>query len=203
MKLKRILFSLLTALLFTITSSQLISASTISEKPINQPINLSNQVDYDNLQIQETDGSIISFDNLSDMKKYVKAFEQTKKSNESIIQPLVFGQTVVGTQYRYFQFMGYSKYTKDWQKNSQYTITKGQSQTFSNKITTNWGDVTISYSHSEGVTRTIPADAKRWSRLAGYADLKIQRIKTTQPSFGTIYTTKTTKLNLYTDVKYK
>ncbi|QTD40522.1 hypothetical protein [Sporosarcina sp. Te-1] len=137
------------------------------------------------------------------MEKYVKAFEQPEESNESIIQPLVFGETLIGTEYKYFEFMGYSKYTKDWQKNSHYTTTKGESQTFSNKVTTTWGDVSVSYSHSEGVTRTIPADASRWSRLAGYADLKIERFKITQPSFGTIYTTKVTKLNLYTDVKYK
>lgn len=199
MKLKKILFSLLTVLLFTITSNQLASASTIT----GEPIDLSNLIDYDNLQIQETDGSIISFDSLSDMEKYVNAFEQPQKDNESIIQPLAFGETIVGTEYKYFQFMGYSKFTTDWQKNSSYTVSQGESQTYSNKVTTQWGDVSVSYSHSEGVSRTIPADANKWSRLAGYADLKIERIKTTQPSFGTLYTTKTTKLNLYTDVKYK
>lgn len=204
MKFKRIFFSLLTVLALTITSSQFASASTSIEKPADP----SDVLDYENLQIHETDGSVVTFDNLGDMEKYVNYLEETKNTeksgdSKSIIQPQVFGETVVGTQYKNYQFMGYSKYTKDWQKNSQYTVTKSKSQTYSKKVNTKWGDVSFSYSQSEGVTRTIPANAKKWSRLAGYADIKIQRVKITQPSFGTIYTTKTKKLAHYTAVKYK
>ncbi len=199
MKLKKILFSLLAVLLFSVISSQLVSASTITENPIN----LSERLDYDNLEIHETDGTILIFDNLSDMENYVKAFEQPAKYKDSDMQPLVFGESLIGTENKKFVFLGYSKFTPDWQKNSQYTTSKGESQTYSNKVTTKWGDVSVSHNHTEGVTRTIPANSKKWSRLAGYADLKIERYKITQPSFGTIYTTKTKKLNVYTAVKYK
>jgi hypothetical protein len=117
MKFKRIFLSLLTVLVLTITSSQFASASTSIEKPAD----LSDVVDYENLQILETDGSVSTFDNLEDMEKYVSYLEETKNTakpggSKSIIQPQVFGETVVGTQYKDYQFMGYSKYTKYWQK---------------------------------------------------------------------------------------
>lgn len=196
MKLKVLLFSLVSFLFLTVSSGQTATASI----GIDNPTDLSTTIDYENLQIVETDGSTLNFDNVDDMKIYVAAFKKPQKNG---VEPYVFGETIVGTQYKNYQFMGYSKYTKEWAKPSSYTTLSSDSQTFSQKITTNWGDVTASYSQSKGVNRTIPADPKRWSRLAGYADLKIVRTKITQPSFGTIYTTKATKVNSYIAVKYK
>ena len=210
MKFKKLLFFILTALFSTLMFSQSALASTFDENstPIEQqslPVltGFDPVIDYETLSIQESIDSITFFDNIDDMSMYVSSITQ---SNSDVIgtEPMsAVGKTLIGTEYKNYQFMGYSKYTKDWQKNSQYTTTKGESQTYSTKVTTKWGDVTASFNFSEGVTRTIPADATRWSRLAGYADLKIQRFKSSGHNFGTIYTTKVTKLNLYTAVKYK
>ncbi|HIZ53811.1 MAG TPA: hypothetical protein IAA20_07715 [Candidatus Enterococcus avicola] len=196
MKIKVLLFSLVSILFLTISSGQVASASVVTDSPID----LSTTIDYDNLQITETDGSTLNFDNIDDMKIYVANFKKPQKDG---VEPYVYGKTIVGTQYKNYQFMGYSKYTKEWAKPSAYTTQSSDSQTFSHKISTKWGDTTASYSQSKGVSRTIPANKKKWSRLAGYADLKIVRHKITQPSFGTIYTTKVTKLNSYIAVKYK
>lgn len=212
MKFKVLLFSLVSILFLTFSSGESTSASTLQ----GSSVDLSNTIDYENLYIVEADGSILNFDNISDMKKYVAAFENLpkndlKKSSDNLqlsdvdggFQTAVFGETIIGTEYKYYQFMGYSKFTPDWAKVNPYTVLTSHSQSFSQKISTKWGDTTASYTQSYGVNRTIPADAKRWSRLAGYADLKIVRKKITQPSFGTIYTTKATKTNSYTAVKYK
>lgn len=223
MKLKVLLFSLVSILFLTFSYGQSTSASALPESPVN----LSNTVDEENLYILEADGSTLNFDNIDDMKKYVDAFKKPQGDNVASIKTLqknsiepsfntlqvsegegdfqaaVFGETIIGTEYKKYHFMGYSKFTPDWAKPSSYTTLSSQSQSFSQKISTKWGDTTASYTQSQGVNRTIPADAKRWSRLAGYADLKIVRKKITQPSFGTIYTTKVTKTNSYIAVKYK
>ncbi len=99
---------MLTAVLFTIAFSQSVSASSINHSD--------QMVDYENLVIQEIDGSILSFDNLRDMEIYVNPLKQIDNSGESIIRPNAYPETVVGTDYKYYQFMGYSMYTKDWQK---------------------------------------------------------------------------------------
>ncbi|MBC9722030.1 MAG: hypothetical protein H9W82_12215 [Lactobacillus sp.] len=196
--------------LFLITPSTSAKADTLEISPMEETvktldtaIDLSTTIDYDNLQITEPDGSTLNFDNIDDMKTYVETFMKPQKDKEDNVQPYVYGETIIGTEYKYYVFMGYSKYTKDWGKPNAYTTLSGESQTFSHKVATKWGDVTASYSRSEGVNRTIPADPSRWSRLAGYADLKIVRTKVTQPSFGTLYFTKATKLNSYIAVKYK
>lgn len=198
MKLKVLLFSLVSFLFLTVSSGQIASASVETESPTE----LSTTIDYDNLQITETDGSTLNFDNIDDMKIYLDTFTFKKPEKDSV-EPYVFGETIVGTEYKNYQFMGYSKFTTEWAKPSSYTTVSSQSESFSQKVSTTWGDITASYSESKGVNRTIPADPKRWSRLAGYADLKIVRTKITQPSFGTIYTTKATKVNSYIAVKYQ
>ena len=210
MKFKKLLFFILTALFSTLMFSQSALASTFDENstPIEQqslPVltGFDPVIDYETLSIQESIDSITFFDNIDDMSMYVSII---KTSNSDVIgtEPMsAVGKTLIGTQYKDFYFMGYSKYTPDWQRNKEYTVSKGDGQTYSTKVNTKWGDVSASFTLSEGVSRTISADNTRWSRLAGYADLKIQRFKSSGHNFGTIYTTKVTKLNLYTDVKYK
>lgn len=206
MKFKKVLFFTLIALFSTVIFSQSTLASTTDENSLlfTKPTVFEYIVDYENLFMQEFDGSITYFDSIEDMEAYLNPSYGFNSSDNLGLQPMsAVGKTLIGTEYKNFQFMGYSKFTKDWQKNSQYTTSKGESQTFSKKITTKWGDVSASFSYTEGVTRTIPADATRWSRLAGYADLKIERFKSSGHNFGTIYTTKVTKRAVYTDVRYK
>ncbi|MEK4254740.1 hypothetical protein [Ureibacillus sp. FSL K6-2830] len=156
-------------------------------------------VDYENLQVTNDDGSIILFDNLEDMEIYLT----TSKELQSGIGINWYGETVVGTEYKWFHFMGYSKHTPSWRKASEHHVNSGETETFSATVKTEWGDVTASYTRTTGVTSVIPADPSRYSRLGGFADLKIERIKTTQPSFGTRYSTKVKVLDTYIDVVYK
>lgn len=209
-KLKVLLFFLGSFLFFTISSNQVASASTLLPEGLEEQsiikvdnvINLNGQpiVDYDNLQITESNGSMILFDNLEDMKTYLAALENTQKDK---IGTYVFGETIVDTQYKYYQFMGYSKHTAEWCKCTDYTVLSSQSETFSHKVATEWGDVTASFSYSSGVNRRIEADKSRFSKLAGYADLKVERVKITQPSFGTLYTTRVKTTNSYLAVRYQ
>lgn len=192
--------------LFLITPSTSAKADALELSPTEETgttIDLSTTIDYDNLLITEPNGTTLNFDNIDDMKIYIDTFKKPQNDRGDSIQPYVYGETIIGTEYKYFEFMGYSKYTTDWGQPNAYTTLSSESQTFSHKIATKWGDITASYNQSQGVNRTIPADPKRWSRLAGYADLKIVRTKVTQPSFGTLYFTKATKLDSYIAVKYK
>lgn len=209
-KLKGLLFFLGSFLFLAIGSNQVASASTVLPEGLEEQsiikvesvINLTGEpvIDYENLQITESNGSMILFDNLEDMNTYVAALENLQKDK---IGTYVFGETIVDTQYKYYQFMGYSKHTAEWCQCTDYTVLSSQSETFSHKVTTDWGDVTASFSYSSGVNRKIDADKSRWSKLAGYADLKIERVKITQPSFGTLYTTRVKTTNKYLAVRYK
>ena len=208
-KLKFLLFVLGSFLFLTISFNQAASASSLTDSldeesiiKLDSVIYLEGQpvIDYENLQITETNGSIILFDNLDDMETYLKALETPQKDK---MGTYAFGQTIVDTKYKYFEFMGYSKYTPQWCKCSAYSVSSSDTETFSHKVSTDWGDVTASFSYSNGVSRTISANQTRWSKLAGFADLKIERIKTTQPSFGTLYSTRVTTLNSYIAVKYQ
>lgn len=204
-KLKVLLFFLGSFLFLTISSNQVASAESLEGQSIiklDNVINLNGEpvIDYENLQITETNGSIILFDNLDDMNTYLTALENPQKDK---VGTYVFGETIVETKYKYFEFMGYSKHTKEWCKCTDYTVLSSQSETFSHKVSTDWGDVTASFTHSSGVNRKIEADKSRWSKLAGYADLKIERVKITQPSFGTLYTTRVKTTNSYIAVRYQ
>lgn len=173
----------------------------VSANGLTESLNEGIVIDYDNLQITELDGSIILFDNKEDMEIHLNNSEEVQKDTIGIY---ALGETVVGTQYKSYQFLGYSKFTPSWTKASRYTLTNNQTESFSSKVTTDWGDVSVSFSKSYGVNTSIPADSSRFSKLAGYADLKIERIKVSQPNLSSsYYKTKVTKTNTYVAVRYQ
>lgn len=160
-------------------------------------------IDYDNnLQITESDGSIIFFDNQEDMEAhldYMKSIDENPG-----IAPLAIGETLVGTQYKKMQFLGYSKFTPSWTYANSYQLVNNQSETFSSKVNTDWGDVGISFSKSYGVNTTIPANSKKLSRLGGYADIKVERYRVSLPNVSSSYYKNVAKTTAtYVIVKYK
>lgn len=180
-------FSILLSLI--VTNGSNVSASTID------PL----EVDFDNLIITEEDGSYSIFDNSEDMEDYINTVNSINPMSR-----LGLGESLVGTQNKKMQFLSYSKYTPDWALASSYTLKKGNTYSFSSKIKSKWGNVKVSFSRKHGVNTKIPANAKKYSKLAGYADLKIQRIKVTKPNLhNSYYKTKVTKTNTYIKPKYK
>lgn len=159
-------------------------------------------IDYDNLQITESDGSIIFFDNLEDMETHLDYIDSINE--DPGIVPLAIGETLVGTQYKNKEFLGYSKFTPSWTYASSYVLINNQSETFSSKVNTDWGDVGVSFSKSYGVNTNIPANSNKLSRLGGYADIKIERYKVSLPNVSSSYYKNVAKTtNTYVLVKYK
>lgn len=165
-------------------------------------------VDFDNLKIVEEDGSESFFESKEDMQLYITYSNlPTTTQNvglKSITAAGAIGETVVGTEYKKMKFLAYSKYTPSWAKASSYTLSQGKSDTFSTTIATKFGDVGASFTKNYGTTTTIPANKKKYSRIAGYADLKIQKIKVSLPNVSsTFYKNKVTKQAKYVKPKYK
>lgn len=52
------------------------------------------------------------------------------------IAPLAIGETLVGTQNKKMQFLGYSKFTPSWTYANSYQLVNNQSETFSSKVNT-------------------------------------------------------------------
>lgn len=156
------------------------------------------KIDYNNFQVYNSDGSITVYDNLQDMQRDLNF-------NNRFLTAKAFapGEKLVSTQKKDKVFLGYSKYTKTWTKASSYTLLK--SETFSTGFTTKWDSkVNISYSISSGINTTIPANKKKFSKVAGYADITVKRYKVTQPNLSSsFYKNKVTYRDRYTKVKYK
>ena len=166
-------------------------------------------VNFEELSVEEADGSTSFFATKEDLQLYVtyanlpqKNSAQSYTINSSA--KAAIGETVVGTIYKKMKFLGYSKYTPNWVKASTYTLSKGKSDTFSSKFDTKFGDVSASFTRTYGISTTIQANKKKYSKIAGYADLKIQKIKVFLPNMSSsIYKTKAIKQETYVKPKYK
>ncbi len=175
-----------------ITNGPNVSANTLDTPNVDN-------VDFENLMIIEEDGSYSFFDNIEDMEDYVNYTHSINPMSR-----LGLGESLVGTEYKNMQFLAYSKYTPDWSPASHYTLKKGNNYSFSANVKSKWGNVKVSFSRKHGVDTWIPADSKRLSKLAGYADLKIQRIKVSRPNLhNSYYKTNITKTATYIKPRYK
>ena len=100
-------------------------------------------------------------------------------------------------------FVGYL--TKSWKRASKYTISKGAN--VSGSFT--YGGISVSLSLSNEKEVVIPADPKRYSKVAGYADITFTKIKTEYYISGdakpykTGYYVKKTYHDTYIKPKYK
>ncbi len=66
------------------------------------------------------------------------------------------------------RFSGYSNMTPNWTKASKYTTHAGRSLKFSTGAQYKGINLTLGFGRTYGVTTTIKANSKRYSRLAGY-----------------------------------
>lgn len=189
-------------LTFTISPVSNASASSHTDKaikitPEDNSLVLQDEYDFENLQIMETDGSILTFESTEDMSSYISSHLNGSTT-------MALGETLVGTQIKKMQFISYSNSTKEWTKASKYTLSKSSKIGITGKVPTKWGDISVSFTRKYDVATTIPADSKKFSKLAGYSDLKIQRYKVSRPNMHNSYhVTKTTKTQNYIKVKYK
>lgn len=166
------------------------------------------EIDFNKLAIVEKDGSESFFETKEDMQLYI-TYSNLPNTEQNVGLRLIsaagaIGETVVGTEYKKMKFLSYSKYTPSWAKASSYTLSQGRSDTFSSNFDTKFGAVSASFTKNYGTTTTIPANKKKYSRIAGYADLKIQKIKVSLPNVSsTFYKNKVTKQEKYVKPKYK
>lgn len=185
------------------------------------------KTNFDNLSVTDVDGSVTYYNTLEDMKldlTYRSADRLTLKpikTNDSVLKDGAqedvtgsieedysatksIGETYLGSETKKMKFLGNSKYTPDWAPASGYNLTYGMSDTFSSTFNTGFGDVSASFTRTYGIETSLPADKKRYSKVAGYADLKIQTWRVSRPNVSiSYYRQKVTKLNTYVKVRYK
>lgn len=199
---KKVLFKVSFLLCFSLAlfvfNSHDASANESNLEPVNSAI-----VDFENLYIKNEDGTITAFDNAEDMQVHLD-YINSDEDTPDFTTFSKLGHKLVGTQYKYKEFSGYSKFTPSWAKASLYTIGNSKSESFSATSSSDWGNVNFSFSKSYGVNTTIPADPTRYSRLAGYADLKLERYYVNLPNLPTTYyKTEVTILNTYVQPRYQ
>ncbi|WP_211253723.1 hypothetical protein, partial [Staphylococcus microti] len=83
-------------------------------------------------------------------------------------------KTISSTRYN-MRFSGYSNMTPSWTKASKYTIQAGRSLNFSTGAQYKGLNLTLGFARTYGVTTTIKANPKRYSRLAGYQDVTLTK----------------------------
>lgn len=77
-------------------------------------------VDYQKLQVQESEDTFVFFDSPRDMELYLVHNNPTStSSNNSFVTMAAIGETLVGTEYKNNQWMGYSRFTPSWTKASR------------------------------------------------------------------------------------
>lgn len=199
---KKVFFKVSLLLSFTLVLF-IFSSQDASANGFNLELVSSSKVDFENLYIKKSDGSITAFDNIKDMQLHLNYINSNGYAPEFITLARL-GHRLIGTQYKYRVFSGYSKFTPFWTKASLYTLTNNQSESFSSTTNTDWGSINFSFSKSYGVSTNIPADSTRYSRLAGYADLKIERYYVSLPNLHNgYYKTEVTVQNIYIDPIYQ
>jgi len=195
------------------TSSEIIPEETImGENPVTE-----RKVDFNNLSVTELDGSVTLYNTLEEMQIDL-TYSQTPKipkrpltekprfpgAEEDTVTTAALGETYIGTKYYDMKFMGNSQYTPNWAYASSYVLNAAEDDHFEATFTTPYGEITSGFSRSYGVQTTIPANKKKFSKLSGYADLKIKTWRVSKPNVSiSYYKNKVTKLNTYVKVRYK
>lgn len=109
----------------------------------------------------------------------------------------------MSSQRKNWVFCGYAVPT--WQKASSYS----SSRTYNASVGYNFQGVSTTIGFSKTANATIPANPKRWSKLACYADITFKKVKVsyyypghTKPA-KTYYRIDKVYHNKYLSVKYK
>lgn len=194
------MFSLLIMVGFNLYSTE-VQASTNLD---------SNFISNEGIEIIAEDGTVIYFPSQKDYDDYVKEEQATiHKSGDISTRAIAFytRSTLISKERKNMLFVGYSKATPDWMMAPFYDIARGTNHKISGSY--KYGGLTIDtgFSKSLNVSTRLSADSKRYSKLAGYADITFEKYRIDRYESGTKISTryelKKKVHNTYLKVKYQ
>ena len=130
---------------------------------------------------------------------------------DSDIQPYsstTVRNTLISSSSYSYKWIGYLSEPAEWTRASSYTLSSGRSYSVSGSMTYEGVGVSLSTTYSSGVSRTLPADPSRYSRLGMYADITVRKYKSesvdnyTGQVLSTWYSSAVTYHNKYITVVY-
>ena len=117
--------------------------------------------------------------------------------------------TIISSSRYNYKWIGYLSESAEWTRASSYILSSGRSYLVSGSMTYEGMGVSLSTTYSSGVSRTLPADPSRYSRLGMYADITVRKYKSdksvdnyTGQVFSTWYSSAVTHHNQYVTVVY-
>lgn len=157
-----------------------------------------------NISIVNDEGDEIFFTNIEDKKKYLQ--QQGLKRKTRAIGVSRRTEKMGSNRYK-MKFAGYSNTTPNWTKAKQYRISKNKGVKFGLNASYKGVGVKLGFSKVYGTTIVIPANSKKYSKLAGYQDVTLTKYRTiyyqADRRIQTInHVTKKVHAN-YVKVKYK
>lgn len=118
---KKVFFKVSLLLSFTLVLF-IFSSQDVSANAFNLELVSSSKVDFENLYIKKSDGSITAFDNIKEMRLHLNYINSNGYAPEFTTLARL-GHRLIGTQYKNKVFSGYSKFTPFWTKASLYILT--------------------------------------------------------------------------------
>ena len=117
--------------------------------------------------------------------------------------------TIISSSRYNYKWIGYLSESAEWTRASSYILSSGRSYLVSGSMTYEGMGVSLSTTYSSGVSRTLPADPSRYSRLGMYADITVRKYKSdksvdnyTGQVLSTWYSSAVTHHNQYVTVVY-
>lgn len=189
-------YKLVSALLAFIVSTSFVSVPIMAEN------NSSDSIIYTTVINNET----YEFDSYDDYCKFI-----SDHSSEDISLCTSSGTDYVSTllwsETKSYQWIGYHSLTPNWSKASSYTLTSGGSYSASGSVTSHGYSIGVTVSYTQSASITYSANSSKYSRLGVYADVKVYRYKYDVYEYGTYsytyYVNGATPTTRYITVVYK
>ena len=192
LRMKKILLSsvLLSSLFFSTNYSQ-VSANEIQNNSqesteIQLPTNLSS-IDFntqDEYSAIDENGDTIIFENQEDYDFYIKYENPNKIMSRDYSTGTTWKTTITNSTNKNKLWVGYHSGTTNWAKASSYTLTKNKTYSVSGSYNYSGTTMNTGFSYSKGISTTIPADSKKYSKLGIWGDFTFRTIKTTEYKNG-------------------
>ncbi|TDL95542.1 hypothetical protein [Macrococcus carouselicus] len=150
-------------------------------------------------QYVDENGDLYTFESKQKKDLYVQMQKNTASASTQVRSITIGGAPAykVSSKRYNMQFGGYI--SSSWTKKKEYTMVAGRSYGFS--ATVEGFGVNFNFTYEDG--GVIPADSKRYSKLAKYADFTLTKYRVVHPKVGTYYVTKKSVHDTYIRVKYK
>lgn len=142
---------------------------------------------------------------------FSRASYQLSDQFDNDIQPYssaTVRNTIISSSRYNYKWIGYLSESAEWTRAS-YILSSGRSYSVSGSMTYEGMGVSLSTTYSSGVSRTLPADPSRYSRLGMYADITVRKYKSdksvdnyTGQVLSTWYSSAVTHHNQYVTVVY-